>query len=175
MLALLRVVARVHVPTRLAWALWAFLLLAGASEAHAESSLHGAVDGRGMFEISGRKGGLLTTDLWFGPPIVRFGVVLGVGALSEGKGYSSSVLTPFGASLALQPLGDASGPTLALRGGGYTGGDKDGFYFAGWTGGALGYRIDLGEGASVRLGLDAWALFGRGNGFFLAPYLGLGF
>jgi hypothetical protein len=142
---------------------------------HAEPSLRGAIDARALIEPSGRAGGLLTTDLWFGHPIARFGAVLGVGAISEGSGYSSRVLTPFGLSLALQPLSDASGPTLVLRGGGYTGAQKSGLYVAPWLAAALGYRFDLGENASVRVGLDSWLLFGPGEGIFLAPYLGLGF
>ncbi len=146
-----------------------------AFEARADPSLRGALDGRGMFELSGRKGGLITTDLWWGNSLLSFGAVLGVGALSEGNGYSSGVLTPFGLSLMLQPLRDATGPTLVVRGGGYAGAQKSGLYVAPWASAALGYRFDLGEGASVRAGVDTWLLFGQAEGIFLGPYLGLGF
>jgi hypothetical protein len=39
----------------------------------------------------------------------------------------------------------------------------------------VGYRLDLGEGASVRLGVDLWGLFMHESGLFLGPYVGLGF
>ena len=156
--------------------LCALCLLSGAvRRAYAAPPTEGAVDGRMLFGVSGRYGGALSTDLWFNTGLLKLGGAFAVGAISEGAGYSSRVLTPVGLSLALQPSVDVSGPTAVLRGGIAAGAKKGGFSLGPWGSCALGYRFALGEGASVRVGADVWLLLGDGKGLFLAPYLGLGF
>jgi hypothetical protein len=146
-----------------------------APPAYAVPPISGAADARMLFGLSNRYGGALSTDLWYGSGVVKAGGVFAVGALSEGGGNSSRVLTPVGLSLALQPPTDASGPTAVARGGVAAGAKKGGFSLGPWASCALGYRFALGEGASIRLGADMWMLFGDGSGLFLAPYVGLGF
>ena len=153
-----------------------FLCFGLASSAQAAPHLHGAVDGRGLIGVSGRYGGSLGLDLWGGSGVVRVGGTFGVGALSAGDGASSRVFTPFGLSLGLMPRDDTrSGPTAILRGGGYAGAQKGGLVVGPLASCALGYRFALGEGAHVRLGVDAWALFMHHGGLFIGPDLGLGF
>jgi hypothetical protein len=108
--------------------------------------------------------------------VVRGGLGLGVAALSgEGKA-SSRVLTPLGLSLSLAAPDELrSGPLAVLRAGFAPGAEKGGFVLAGWGSCALGYRIALGEGASVRLGVESWLLLGEDGGLFLGPFVGLGF
>ena len=115
------------------------------------------------------------TDLWYDAGLLKLGGAFAVGAVSEGSDVSSRVLTPVGLSLALQPKRDHSGPTAVARGGIAAGAKKGGFALSPWASCALGYRFALGEGASVRLGIDTWVLFGDGKGLFVAPYVGLGF
>jgi hypothetical protein len=134
------------------------------------------VDGRALIEPSGRYGGALDLDLWWGDGIFRAGLAAGVGALSAHAPASSRVFTPVGLSLTLVPRADdVSGPTAILRLGAAPGAQKGGFVLDGWASCALGYRAALGEGANVRFGLDAWLLLGPHGGLFLGPFLGLGF
>jgi len=146
-----------------------------SSQAHAAPPIGGAVDGRVLIGVRSRYGGALTTDLWYGAGQLKIGGAFAVGALSQGSGYSSRVLTPVGLSLAFTPPRDVSGPTAIARGGIAVGAEKGGFAVGPWASCALGYGFALGEGASFRLGADVWALFGDGQGIFIAPYLGLGF
>jgi hypothetical protein len=162
----------------LALACWAL-----AAPALAMPPLHGAVDGRALFGFSNRHGGSLGLDLWLGKGIFRFGATLGVGAVSKDEQVTSRVFTPLGLSAALLPREDSSGPTGVLRGGMYAGAQKSGLIVGPFASAAVGYRFALGEGASLRLGADLWALFMHNGsdagaikrGLFLGPYLGLGF
>ncbi len=161
---------------RFALALWlSCVATCLPSRANASPAISGALDARGLLGLSGRYGGALSTDLWYGAGLFKVGGAFAVGALSKGDGLSSRVLTPFGLSLALTPATDQSGPTAVARGGLATGAKKGGFTVGPWASCALGYRFALGEGASVRLGVDTWLLFGDGSGLFIAPYFGLGF
>ncbi len=137
--------------------------------------VQGAADARVLLGGSGRYGGAFSTDLWLSAGPLQLGGAVAVGAISRGAGSSSRVLTPVGLSVALQPVQDVSGPTMLARGGLVAGANQGGFTAGPWISGALGYRFALGEGASVRVGADAWALFGRDRALFLAPYVGLGF
>ncbi len=142
----------------------------------AEPQVHGAVDARGLIEAAGRFGGAVNADVWWGQGLFKPGITAGVGAVSNRSGASSRVFTPIGLSLGVAPRGlDASGPLATLRLGGAPGAQKGGFVIGGWAGCALGYRFALGEGASVRLGADAWFLIGKQGGVFFGPFLGLGF
>jgi hypothetical protein len=146
------------------------------SPAQAAPPVHGAVDGRVLFEVGGRYGGALGADLWWGRGMLRGGLGLGLGALSASGGASSRVVTPFGLSLALAPASDErAGPIVTLRAGVLPGAQKDGFVLGGWGSCALGYRFALGEGASVRVGADGWLLLGEHGGLFWGPFVGLGF
>jgi hypothetical protein len=149
------------------------LLVPGSADA--APKLAGAVDGRLSVGVDGRYGGALGVDLWAGAGLFRLGGSFGVGALSEGAGATSRVFTPFALSLGLLPRADQSGLTAALRLGGYAGADKGGLLAGPFASVALGYGIDLGEGASVRFGVDGWALFLNDGGLFFGPYVGLGF
>jgi hypothetical protein len=138
--------------------------------------VHGAVDGRGLIGTDGRYGGALSVDLWWGSGLVRAGLAAGLGALSKHDSQSSRVFTPVGLSMALGPRSDlASGPIGTLRLGALPGAQKGGFLIDGWFSCALGYRLALGEGASIRLGADAWILVGSRGGYLFGPFLGLGF
>ena len=144
--------------------------------AQAAPGLHGAVDGRMLIGVTGRYGGALSLDLWALEGVVRIGGAFGVGALSKSDSASSRVFTPFGLSLGVMPRDDdKSGPTAVFRGGGYAGAEKGGLVIGPFASVALGYRIALGEGANLRLGVDGWAVFMNHGGLFLGPYLGLGF
>lgn len=151
------------------------MVLAHESAAAAQTQVHGAVDGRLLVGVTNRFGGSLGADLWLGAKALRVGGMFAVGALSKGGGASSRVFTPFGLSLGIMPREDRTGPTALLRGGLYAGAQKGGLIMGPWVGSALGYRVALGEGASVRFGADAWALFRYRGGLFLGPYIGLGF
>jgi hypothetical protein len=165
--------------SRAAWLLGLIAVLflwLSAGPARADSTVHGAVDARGLIETSGRFGGAINADLWWGEGLLRAGLTAGVGAVSNRSGASSRVFTPVGLSLGIAPRAqDASGPLATLRLGVAPGAQKGGFVVAGWAGCALGYRFALGEGASVRLGADAWFLIGKQGGVFFGPFLGLGF
>jgi hypothetical protein len=153
-----------------------FVCFAVLSSAHAAPRLSGAVDGRMLIGVTGRYGGALGLDLWAGSSVVRVGGTFGVGALSKSDDASSRVFTPFGLSLGFMPRDDdRSGPSAVLRGGGYAGAQKGGLLLGPFASVALGYRFALGEGASVRVGVDAWTLFLNHGGLFLGPYFGLGF
>ena len=142
----------------------------------ANPEVHGAVDVRGLIEPAGRFGGAINADVWFGKSLLKAGLAGGVGAISNRSDASSRVFTPFGLSLGLAPRAqDASGPMATLRLGVAPGAQKGGFVVAGWASCALGYRFALGEGASVRLGADAWFLIGKQGGVLFGPFLGLGF
>jgi hypothetical protein len=169
--------------TRAAVGLLALAFWAVAGPALAAPPLHGAVDGRALLGMSNRQGASLGVDLWLGSGPVRVGGTVSVGAVSKDERVTSRVFTPIGLSLALLPREDRSGPTGLLRGGAYAGAQKSGLIAGPFVSCAVGYRFALGEGASFRLGLDAWAFFGNNGpgreafsrGLFLAPYLGLGF
>jgi hypothetical protein len=150
-------------------------VLSVPSQSRALPPLHGAVDGRMLLGVSSRYGGALGVDLWLGEGKVRGGIALGVGALSKDSEASSRVFTPMALSLALVPPEDKHGPTAILRAGGYAGAQKGGLIGGPLLSAALGYRVTLGEGASVRFGADALWLFGHHAGLFLGPYVGLGF
>jgi hypothetical protein len=160
---------------------WLAMIVAGLvtafpSPSSATPEVHGAVDGRGLIETSGRYGGAVSADFWWGGGLLRAGLAAGVGAVSQRDDASSRVFTPLGLSLALMARDlEKGGPLATLRLGVAPGAEKGGFVVAGWAGCALGYRFALGEGASVRLGADAWLLFGPSGGLFLGPFLGLGF
>jgi hypothetical protein len=129
-----------------------------------------------LIEPAGRYGGAVNADVWWGKGLVKVGVTAGVGAVSNRSDASSRVFTPLGLSLGLAPRAqDVSGPIATLRLGFAPGAQKGGFVVAGWAGCALGYRFAMGEGASVRLGADAWFLIGKQGGVFFGPFLGLGF
>ena len=86
------------------------------------------------------------------------------------------MFTPVGLSLGLAPEGPRRQRAFGHAPLGLCAwGQKGGFVVAGWAGCALGYRFALGEGASVRLGADAWFLIGKQGGVFFGPFLGLGF
>jgi hypothetical protein len=163
--------------------LLALAILPVASSALAAPPIHGAVDARALLGVSNRQGASLGLDLWLGSGVFRVGGTFGVGAVSKDERTTSRVFTPLGLSAAIVPREDVSGPTGVFRGGVYAGGQKSGLMAGPFLSCALGYRFALGEGASLRLGLDAWALFknnGKGpqafsRGLFLGPYLGLGF
>ncbi len=170
--------------SRLALALW-LVATCASSSAYAQTAapvaarplaatVRGAADGRVLFGIDGSYGGALSTDLWYDAGLVKIGGVFAVAAISKGSDVSSRVLTPFGLSLALLPPGEGSGPTAVGRAGVAAGAEKGGFTLDPWMSCALGYRFALGEGASIRLGTDAWLVL-RGGGLFIAPYFGLGF
>lgn len=143
--------------------------------AAASPAVHGAIDARPLLGFSERYGGALGADVWWGSGILRAGVGFAVGALSSNAKASSRVFTPVGASLDLSVLAAASSPFATLRVGALPGAEKGGLYVGGWGSCALGYRLSLGEGASVRLGADAWYLMGPRGGFFVGPFVGLGF
>lgn len=149
--------------------------LFAAPAAAAPSVVGGAADGRLLLGLDGRYGGALSVDLWYAPGRFKVGGAFATAALSAGGGSSSRVLSPIGLSLAFEPARDESGLTLIGRGGVAPGARKGGFSVGSWASCALGYRFALGEGASVRVGAEAWGLWGPGSGVFFAPYLGLGF
>lgn len=151
------------------------LALCVASLAHAEPRLSGAVDARGWIGFEQRHGASLGVDLWGLSGPLRVGGTFGVGALSQHGRVSSRVYTPAGLSLALVPPDDRSGLNLVVRGGVYAGAKKGGLIAGPFASGALGYRLALGEGASLRLGVDFWALFQHDTALLLGPYVGLGF
>ncbi len=156
-------------------ALLLVLLVAGLA-APARAELSGAVDARALIGIDGRYGAGLMVDLWGLRGIVRPGGSFGIGALSQGDGaVSSRMMTPLAFSLAIVPWPEGSSLYLIGRVGGYLGAEKGGFIGGAFAGGSLGYGISLGEGATVRLGADAWGLIGERGGLFLGPSLGLGF
>jgi hypothetical protein len=160
----------------LAGLLSCFLWFLPPGRAAAAPEVHGAIDGRFLLEPAGRLGGALTADLWFGSGLLKAGVAAGVGAISADGKKSSRVFTPVGLSLGLAPKAlDASGPLATLRLGVAPGAEKGGFLMAFWADCALGYRFALGEGASLRLGADAWLLIGPRGGLFFGPFVGLGF
>jgi hypothetical protein len=164
-------------------ALCALGLWAIAASALALPPVHGAVDGRLLFGVSNRQGGSLGLDLWLGQRTFRLGGTVGVGAVSKDGRVTSRVFTPLGLSLGIMPRRDKSGPTALFRGGVYAGAQKSGLIWGPFASCALGYGFALGEGASLRFGLDTWAFFrhnGPGSqsysrGLFLGPYFGLGF
>lgn len=143
--------------------------------AAAGPDVHGAIDARPLIGFSQRYGGALGVDVWWGSGVLRAGVGLAVGALSSNERASSRVFTPVGLSLDLSVPAAASSPFATLRVGALPGAEKGGLYLGGWGSCALGYRISLGEGASVRLGADAWYLMGPRGGLFVGPFVGLGF
>lgn len=144
--------------------------------AQARPPTHGALDGQALLSHSGRYGGGLTLDFWWGRHVLRAGLTAGVSALSGGDGKSSQVFTPVGLSLQLaRPDDDRSGPFATLRLGAAPGAEKGGLTVFGFGGCATGYRFALGEGASVRLGVTAGFLSGNRGGLFFGPLLGLGF
>ncbi|MFT3928361.1 MAG: hypothetical protein QM778_37885 [Myxococcales bacterium] len=155
---------------------WVLAACLSSTSAQAQPLVHGAVDGRALIETSGRYGGAITADLWWGKALLKAGLAAGVGAVSNRRDASSRVFTPLGLSLSLAPKApDTSGPLATLRLGFAPGAQKGGFVVAGWASCALGYRFSLGEGASLRLGADAWFLIGKQGGVFFGPFLGLGF
>ena len=151
------------------------LALFTAGVAHAAPKLEGAVDGRLLLGVDGRYGGGLDADLWVRTGVLRVGGSFGVGALSKSDRATSRVFTPLALSLGLMPRDARSGPSAILRLGAYAGADKGGLMGGPYVAAALGYRVALGEGASVRLGVDAWALLLHDGGLFFGPYVGLGF
>jgi hypothetical protein len=146
-----------------------------ASGARAVPRVYGAVDGRYLVGVSNRHGGAIGLDLWFGMRSFRLGGSFGVGALSKNREASSRVFTPLGLSMGIMPGADRSGPTALLRLGGYAGAQKSGLIYGPFASCALGYGFALGEGASVRLGVDGWLLMLHQGGVFVGPYFGLGF
>jgi hypothetical protein len=162
----------------LALAIWSV-----SSIALAAPSLHGAVDGRMLFGVTNRYGGSLSLDLWGGSGLFRLGGMVGVGAVSKDEATTSRVFSPLGLSMALLPGSGSVGGSVIVRGGAYAGAQKSGLILGPFVSCALGLRFDLGEGASVRLGVDVWGLFknnGGGSdqhkrGLSLGPYVGLGF
>lgn len=136
--------------------------------------MHGAADARLLMDFDYRVGASGSVDLWWGDRLLYVGGVASVGALSRGAGNSSQVFAPVGLSLGLLPPPNVSGPNLVLRSGVYAGAVKGEVFFHGWAAAAVGYRFALGEGASVRTGVDLWALFGDNGILTLSPYLGLG-
>jgi hypothetical protein len=153
-----------------------FACLGFASAARAEPALEGAVDGRLLVGVSSRYGGAISVDLWAGEGPFRLGGAFGVGALSANDDASSRVFTPIALSAGVMPRdSDRSGPSAVLRLGGYAGAEKDGLILGPYASCALGFRFALGEGASVRLGIDGWLLLMHEGGLFVGPYLGLGF
>jgi hypothetical protein len=144
--------------------------------APARAELSGAVDGRALFGVDGRYGGAAMIDLWGLRGMVRPGAAFGIGALSAGdRKVSSRVVTPLALSLAFVPRPEGSSFFGVARLGGYLGAEKGGFIGGLFVGGALGYGIGLGEGASFRFALDVWGMVGERGGLFLGPSLGLGF
>jgi hypothetical protein len=144
--------------------------------APARAELSGAVDGRALFGVDGRYGGGLMVDLWGLRGKWRPGGSFGLAAISAGdRKVSSRFLSPLAFSLELVPRPDASSFFILGRVGGYLGAEKGGFIGGLYAGGALGYGIWLGEGATVRLAADAWGIVGERGGFFIGPSLGLGF
>jgi hypothetical protein len=151
----------------------ALLALWGAP---ARAELSGAVDGRALLGLDGRYGGALMVDLWGLRGKWRPGGCFGLGALSKGDGsVSSRLMSPLALSLAFVPWPEGSSLFLVGRVGGYLGAEKGGFIGGVYAGGALGYGVALGEGATVRFAADAWGMMGERGGFFLGPSLGLGF
>lgn len=128
-----------------------------------------------MFGLDQRYGGALLAEFWGRRGVVRPGVAVGIGALSAGDDESSRVVTPLGFSLAVVPGLESSGFVAVARLGGYAGAEKGGFIAGGFASGAAGYAISLGEGASIRMTADVWALIGKRGGFFFGPALGFGF
>jgi hypothetical protein len=147
--------------------------LAGAAPARAE--LSGAIDGRPLLSLDQRYGGAVMLDVWATRSWFRVGAAAGLGAVSGNDDASSRVLTPLALSLALIPHDDASGFVGVIRGGGYGGGQKSGLIGGGFVSGTVGYGFGLGDGASIRVAAELWALIGSNGGLFLGPTLGLGF
>jgi hypothetical protein len=153
----------------------ALLLVALLFAVPARAELSGATDGRALLGVDGRYGGALMIDLWGLRGKWRPGAAFGLGALSENDSASSRLFSPLALSMAFVPWPDGSSPFVVGRVGGYLGAEKGGFIGGLYAGGALGYGIGLGEGATVRLGVDLWGLIGERGGFFLGPAVGLGF
>jgi hypothetical protein len=114
-------------------------------------------------------------DVWAMRSWLRVGGATGLGALSANDKASSRVLTPLALSLAVIPDRDAAGFVGVLRAGGYGGGQKSGLIGGAFFSGTLGYGFALGEGASIRLAAELWALVGSHGGLFVGPTVGLGF
>lgn len=114
-------------------------------------------------------------ELWATRGRVRPGATFGLGALAKNDDASSRVLTPLAFSLAFMPRDERSSVFGIVRLGGYAGAEKGGFIAGGFGGATIGYRIALGEGASIMLGADGWGLIGEHGGVFLGPMVGLGF
>lgn len=143
--------------------------------APARAELSGAVDGRALFGLDGRHGGAVLIDLWALRGRWRPGGCFGLGALSANADASSRVVSPLALSLSFVPRPEGSSLFVTGRLGGYAGSEKSGFIGGFYAGGALGYGLHIGEGATVRLAADAWGMVGARGGFFLGPSLGLGF
>lgn len=151
------------------------VLLLAALAAPARAELSGAVDGRALIGLDGRRGGAAMVDLWGLRGTWRPGGCFGLGALSGNDRASSRLVSPLGFSLAFVPWPDGSSLFVIGRLGGYLGAEKGGFIGGLFAGGALGYGLHVGEGATVRLAADLWGMVGERGGFFLGPSLGLGF
>jgi hypothetical protein len=141
----------------------------------ARAEVSGAVDGRALFGLDGRYGGALMLDAWALRGRWRPGGCFGLGALSSDDDSSARLFSPLGLSLSFVPWPERSSPFLTGRVGAYFGAEKGGFLVGFYTGGALGYGLHVGEGATVRFAADVWAMVGERGGFFLGPSLGLGF
>jgi hypothetical protein len=156
-------------------ALTTLVLACLARAAPARAELSGAIDGRPLISFDQRYGGAVMIDVWASRSWLRVGAATGIGALSGNHQASSRVLTPLALSLAIIPGHDAAGFVGVLRGGGYGGGQKSGLIGGGFVSGTLGYGFSLGEGASIRVAAELWALIGSHGGLLVGPTVGLGF
>ncbi|MFK7985400.1 MAG: hypothetical protein AB8I08_05170 [Sandaracinaceae bacterium] len=119
-------------------------------------------------------GGLLNADLWFPIDWFRVGGFIGVGTIPSEEDTRNRLYMPFGASVAVEVIGDDVGFSIRARGGLWAGATQEvKLTVGGLVGGGAHLLVHLGAGTALNVGLDVYGILGAGETFVFAPGVGL--
>jgi hypothetical protein len=133
------------------------------------------LDFSARLSLAGRYGAGATADALWGTGRVRGGLSLGIDAISAGDSGTSAVISPVGFAAQLRRAEATSSPYLGVRAGAAPGALQGRFFCAAFGAFGAGYAWQLGEGASLRVGLEAWGAWSEPRKeFWVSPSIGLG-
>ncbi len=157
----------------LALALTLASALAPATLAAQDVAVAGALNGH-LVVADGDLGGGAMADVWARFDWLRIGAFLGVSSVSSVRDTHNRIAMPIGLSIALVADTGLVELQLRVRGGMWGGATQEVKLTAGgFVGGGPYLAFDLGGGASIGAGIEAWGILGVGETWAIAPGLTL--
>ena len=150
--------------------------LSAPAGAAAQDGPAGAVTASGLATVHPDVGASVLVDVYWPIDVFRVGGFFGAGAIPSLEDERNRVFAPFGVSLAIDLVFDPIGVSVRARGGMWGGATQEEKLTAGaFFGGGAYLTYHLGEGVTLGVGMDVWAILGAGETAVFAPGITLTF